>query len=68
VRDSGRGERARGSLRPEIASVERGVPQGPMRGHWAGLIWLVTARARRTAMTELRRNRNWPTARRNWEN
>jgi hypothetical protein len=39
--------------------------QGPTRGHWAGLIWPVTARVQRTATAELQQSRNWPTTKRN---
>jgi hypothetical protein len=35
------------------------VTQGPTPGHWTGLNWLATARARRTATTEHRRCQNW---------
>jgi hypothetical protein len=41
---------------------------GTNTGHWARLIWPVTAQAWQTAATELRRSQNWPTTTRNWGN
>jgi hypothetical protein len=41
---------------------------GTNTGHWGGLIWPVTARARWITTAELRRSRNWPTTKRNWRN
>jgi hypothetical protein len=44
------------------------VTQGPTSGHWTGLNWLATARARRTATAEHRRCQNWPSTEQNWGN
>jgi hypothetical protein len=50
-RNSGEGFQPRGgglrALRPGKASAEAGATQGPTPGHWTGLNWPATVRARR---------------------
>jgi hypothetical protein len=54
--------------KPGLTSAGRGEHQRPAWGHWTGPIWMATAWVRRTATADLRRSRNWPTMKHNWEN